>query len=345
MSTRLPTFGDMKAQELKGLLLDKRLLGGGVLFAALALYPGLTMNAYHTRLLAWIMCFAIAALGFNIVLGYTGLLSFGHAAFFGTGMYTVVIAMESAGITDLIVLLVLAMLAAGVVGAVIGALSVKTHEIYFALLTLALAQLLYVLAARDVGGLTRGTDGIGLSRPDFLGIPISEAPAHIYLMGFYYHVILVCLFATIAVLWLVLRSPFGLTLKMIRENETRAEMSGVPILRYRLYSMVLSAMIVGLAGALYAVVVGHVTPEYLDWTMSGEIVFMALLGGIGTFLGPIIGASGFIILQEVALGVTTYWHFTMGLVLFVVVLTLREKGIWGGAKALVDDLNERRDDS
>ncbi|MDG5758307.1 branched-chain amino acid ABC transporter permease [Natronococcus sp. A-GB1] len=345
MSTRLPTFEDVQIKEVKGAILDKRLLTGGVLFVALALYPGLTMNAYHTRLLAWIMCFAIAALGFNVVLGYTGLLSFGHAAFFGTGMYTVVIAMQSAGITDLIVLLVLATLMAGVVGAIIGALSVKTHEIYFALLTLALAQLLYVLAARDVGGLTRGTDGIALNRPDFLGIPIGDAPAHIYLMGFYYHVILVCLFATIIVLWIVLRSPFGLTLKMIRENEMRAEMSGVPILRYRLYSMILSAMIVGLGGALYAVVVGHITPEYLDWTMSGEIVFMTLLGGIGTFLGPVIGAGGFILLQEVALNFTTYWHFTMGLVLFVVVLTLREKGIWGGAKALVDRVNDRRDDS
>ena len=345
MSTRLPTFGDLKVQEVKGMLFDKRLLTGSVLFVALALYPGLTMNAYHSRLLAWVMCFAIAALGFNVVLGYTGLLSFGHAAFFGTGMYTVVIAMETAGITDLIVLLVLATLTAGVVGAIIGALSVKTHEIYFALLTLALAQLLYVLAARDIGGLTRGTDGIALNRPDFLGIPIGEAPAHIYLMGFYYHVILVCLFATIVVLWIVLRSSFGLTLKMIRENETRAEMSGVPILRYRLYSMILSAMIVGLGGALYAVVVGHITPEYLDWTMSGEIVFMALLGGIGTFLGPIIGAGGFILLQEVALSFTTYWHFTMGLVLFVVVLTLREKGIWGGAKALADRINDRREKS
>jgi branched-chain amino acid transport system permease protein len=114
---------------------------------------------------------------------------------------------------------------------------------------------------------------------------------------------------------------------------------------YRLYSMILSAMIVGLGGALYAVVVGHITPEYLDWTMSGEIVFMALLGGIGTFLGPIIGAGGFILLQELALGFTTYWHFTMGLVLFVVVLTLREKGIWGGVNALVDRINERRDNS
>lgn len=345
MSTRLPTFGDVKAGELKGVLLDKRLLAGSALFVFLALYPGLTMNAYHTRLLAWIMCFAIAALGFNIVLGYTGLLSFGHAAFFGTGMYTVVIAMERAGITDLVVLLVLAVIVAGVVGAIIGALSVKTHEIYFALLTLALAQLLFVLATRDVGGLTRGTDGIGLARPDFLGLPVSEVPAQFYLMGFYYHVILVCLTATILLLWVVLRSPFGLTLKMIRENETRAEMSGVPILRYRLYSMILSAMIVGLGGALYAVVVGHITPEYLDWTMSGEIVFMALLGGIGTFLGPVVGAGGFILLQELALSVTTYWHFTMGLVLFVVVLTLREKGIWGGAKELLERLDERRDNS
>jgi len=341
MSTRLPTFQNV---EIKESLLNWRLLAGVGLFVVLALYPAATGNAYHTRLLAWMMCFAIAALGFNIVLGYTGLLSFGHAAFFGTGMYTVVIVMNATGITDLLVLVVLAMIAAGVVGAIIGALSVKTHEIYFALLTLALAQLLYVLAVRDVGGLTRGTDGIGVSRPDFFGVPVSELSATVYLVGFYYYVILAFLAATIVALWFVLRSPFGLTLKMIRENETRAEMTGVPVLRYRLYSMILSAMVVGLGGALYAIVVGHITPEYLDWTMSGEIVFMALLGGIGTFLGPVLGAGGFILLQELALSYTEYWHFTMGLILFVVVLTLREDGIWGGAKSLADRVLERSDE-
>ena len=341
MSTRFPTFQNV---EIKESLLNWRLLAAVGLFVVLALYPAVTGNAYHTRLLAWMMCFAIAALGFNIVLGYTGLLSFGHAAFFGTGMYTVVIVMNSTGITDLVLLMVLAMIAAGVVGAIIGALSVKTHEIYFALLTLALAQLLYVLAVRDVGGLTRGTDGIGVSRPDFLGIPVSELSAQVYLVGFYYYVILAFLAATIVALWFVLRSPFGLTLKMIRENETRAEMTGVPVLRYRLYSMILSAMVVGLGGALYAIVVGHITPEYLDWTMSGEIVFMALLGGIGTFLGPVIGAGGFILLQELALAYTEYWHFTMGLVLFVIVLTLREKGVWGGVKTLATRVADRRDD-
>jgi branched-chain amino acid transport system permease protein len=340
MSTRFSTLNEY---EIKETLQSKRLLAGIGVFAVLAMYPAVTANAYHTRLLAWMMCFAIAALGFNIVLGYTGLLSFGHAAFFGTGMYVVVIVPDRTGINDLVLLLLLATLVAGVVGAIIGALSVNSHEIYFALLTLALAQLLYVLAVRDIGGLTRGTDGIGVSRPDFFGIPVSELSAQVYLIGFYYYVVLMFLVATIVALWFVLRSPFGLTLKMIRENETRAEMTGVPVRRYRLYSMILSAMVVGLGGALYAVVIGHITPEYLDWTMSGEIVFMALLGGIGTFLGPVVGAGGFILLQELALAYTEYWHFTMGIVLFVIVLTLREKGIWGGAKTIRDEIAERRD--
>ncbi len=341
MSTRFQTLRNLRSE---GVFRNRRFIAGVTVFVAFALVPSLTGSGYLTRLLAWMMCFAIAAIGFNVVLGYTGLLSFGHAAFFGTGMYTMVIAMEHTGIQDLVALLALAVVVAAVVGAVIAALSVKTHEIYFALLTLALAQLLYVLAARDVGGLTRGTDGISVTRPDFLGIPISELPASVYMMGFYYYVILGFLAATLALLWIMLRSPFGLTLKMIRENPSRAEMTGVPVLRYRLYAMILSAAITGLGGALYAIVIGHVTPEYLNWTMSGEIVFMALLGGIGTFLGPIVGAGGFILLQELALAHTDYWHFTMGLVLFVVVLTLREKGIWGGAKTLTDTIDERRDD-
>jgi branched-chain amino acid transport system permease protein len=341
MSTRFQTLRNLRSE---GVFRNGRFIAGVVAFVAFALVPSVTGSGYLTRLLAWMMCFAIAALGFNVVLGYTGLLSFGHAAFFGTGMYTMVVLMERTGIQDLVALLLFAVAAAAVVGAIIAALSVKTHEIYFALLTLALAQLLYVLAARDVGGLTRGTDGISVTRPDFLGIPISELPASVYMMGFYYYVILLCLTAILVALWVVLRSPFGLTLKMIRENPARAEMTGVPVLRYRLYSMILSAAITGLAGALYAVLIGHVTPEYLNWTMSGEIAFMALLGGIGTFLGPIVGAGGFILLQELALSYTDYWHFTMGLVLFVVVLTLREKGIWGGAKALTDAVDERRND-
>lgn len=340
MSTRLPAFPDI---ELRETLRNRRFLAGLSVFVVFALLPSLTGSAYLTRLLAWMMCFAIAALGFNIVLGYTGLLSFGHAAFFGTGMYTMVLLMNRTGIHDLLVLLLLAMVAAAIVGVVIAALSIKTHEIYFALLTLALAQLLYVLAIRDVGGLTRGTDGISVTRPDFLGIPVSEVSAMVYMMGFYYYVILVFLIATIVVLWVMLRSPFGLTLKMIRENSERAEMIGVPVMRYRLYSMTLSAAITGLGGALYAVLIGHITPEYLNWTMSGEIAFMALLGGIGTFLGPVVGAGGFILLQELALSYTAYWHFTMGLVLFAVVLTLREKGIWGGAKRLVNGISDQED--
>lgn len=341
MSTRLSAFLDV---ELRETFRSKRVLAGLSAFIVLALLPSLTGSAYLTRLLAWMMCFAIAALGFNVVLGYTGLLSFGHAAFFGTGMYTMVLLMNVTGIRDLLVLLLLAVIAAAIVGVVIAALSVRTHEIYFALLTLALAQLLYVLAVRDVGGLTRGTDGISVTRPDFFGIPVSELSAMVYMMGFYYYVILVFLVATIVVLWIMLRSPFGLTLKMIRENSERAEMTGVPVVRYRLYSMTLSAAITGLGGALYAVLIGHITPEYLNWTMSGEIAFMALLGGIGTFLGPVVGAGGFILLQELALSYTEYWHFTMGLVLLVVVLTLREKGIWGGAKRLVDGTGDQEGD-
>lgn len=341
MSGRFSTLQDIEVSET---VKNRRFLAAVGAFVGLAVVPSITGSAYYTRLLAWMMCFAIAALGLNVVLGYTGLLSFGHAAFFGTGMYTVVLVTTYTGVQDLLLLLFLAIVASAIVGAIIGALSLQSDHIYFALLTLALAQLLFVLTVQDTFGITRGTDGIGVTRPDFLGLPVSELSASVYMMGFYYYVILTFLALTLAVLWFMLRSPFGLTLKMIRENPDRAEMIGVPVLRYRLYSMVVSAMVTGLGGALYTVLIGHVTPEYFNWTMSDEIVFMALLGGIGTFLGPVIGAAGYILLQELALAYTAYWHFTMGLVLFVVVLTLREKGIWGGAKAIVSDVSERRED-
>ncbi|WP_255193589.1 branched-chain amino acid ABC transporter permease [Natronobeatus ordinarius] len=338
MSTRFALFDPAAIGEA---VRTPRILASIGVFIALASVPVVTGDAYLTYVAGWILCFAIVALGYNVLLGYTGLLSFGHAAFFGAGVYTTALLMHHTEVRDLLVLLFVSALVAAALGLVIGALSLRSHEIYFALLTLALAQLLYVLTVR-FNSLSGGTDGISVDRFNFLGIPVGELAPNVYLMGFYYHVILIVFGLCVVTLWLMMRSPFGLTLKTIRENPTRARSTGVPVQRYRLYSMVVSAIFPGIAGALYAVHIGHVTPEYLDWTMSGDIVFMTLLGGIGTFIGPAVGAAGYILLEQFATQyVGGYWHFTMGAIIFVVVLTLRERGIWGGAKDAVANLRRR----
>ncbi|CAI49805.1 ABC-type transport system permease protein (probable substrate branched-chain amino acids) [Natronomonas pharaonis DSM 2160] len=317
--------------RIRNALGDKRVLGGIGLFVLLALIPA-TGRGFESFLVIWMMCFAIAALGFNVLLGYTGLLSFGHAAFFGSAAYAMAIGMDRLGIESLIVLLVFAVAVAGLLGLAMALLTLRSNEIYFALLTLALAQLVYVVGVRDIYGLSGGTDGMSVGTPDFLGLGLNELAFNTYMLGFYYYIVLLFLAGTILLMWAMLRSPFGLTLKMIRENPERAMMSGVPVERYRTYSMTLSAMITGLGGALYAVQLGRITPDQLYWVQSGEIVFMALLGGMGTFFGPIVGAAAFIGLQELTLRFTEYWHFVMGLILLIVVVTLREDGIWGGIK-------------
>lgn len=340
MSTRFPNIGEINVKET---LQNRRIIAAILVFVLLALVPA-TGRGYETFLVLWVMCFAIVAMGFNVLLGYTGLLSFGHAAFFGGAAYAVAIGSQRFGIESLLVLLVFAVFVAAVLGLIIGLLSLRSHEIYFALLTLALAQLLWVVSVRDLYGLTGGTDGMSVGRPDFLGSGVNELAFNTYIMGFYYYIVLIFLALTVIFLWFVLRSPFGLTLKMIRENPERAELTGVPVKRYRLYSFVMSAMITGLGGALYAVQLGRITPDQIHWILSGEIVFMVLLGGIGTFIGPAIGALGFIGLQEFALTYTEYWHFTMGIILFAIVVTLRERGVWGGLTDLPEFINQRRDE-
>lgn len=338
MSTGISNIREMQFREV---LLSKRILAGVVLFAALAVFPIAALilpvsEVFYTVLVIQIMSMAIVAIGFNIVLGYTGLLSFGHAAFFGIAMYAGVLTTQWIGIQSLLLMIITGIVAAAALGLIIGLISLRTHEIYFALLTLALAQIVWVVAHRDIGGVFGGSDGIGFDRPDLLGMGFTELAYAGYMMNFYYYAVLVFFALAILALWVVLRSPFGLTLKIIRENEDRAEMIGVPVYRYKVYSFILSAAFVGLGGALFSVTLGHLTPDYLYWTTSGEIVFMAILGGIGTFFGPVLGAAGFLLLEEFVLRVTQYWHFLMGIVLLGVVLLLREDGLYGGIKSLFD---------
>ncbi|HET7876481.1 MAG TPA: branched-chain amino acid ABC transporter permease [Methylomirabilota bacterium] len=295
------------------------------------------VEPYQTVLFSYGLVFAIAALGFNLLLGYTGLLSFGHSAYFGVGAYAVAFIVKYLKITSMEVFLLGGILATAVLSALLGFLCVRYTRIFFGILTLALSQVLWSLAFKFFW-VTGGTDGLRVPTPTLLGGTIGMAlGAAEDKMGFlahrYYYYVLVIFVACVAVMWVIVHSPFGKALQAIRDNETRAEFVGVQVWRYRWVAFIVSGIYTGLAGALWVPLNGLTTPDILVWTFSGEIVFFTVLGGFQTFAGPIIGAVVFNYLKTFAVGYTVYWQLLLGAVLVTLVLALPQ-GIVGTALRL-----------
>ncbi|WP_435365704.1 branched-chain amino acid ABC transporter permease [Haloarchaeobius sp. DYHT-AS-18] len=313
-------------------------------FLVLYSLPLFVQSPYYLNLIAWILIFGVMTLGYNLVFGYAGSLSFGHAAFFGSAAYAVALLMKYTGVNSLFLLLALGTLTAVGVAAVVGALTLNTSDIYYSLLTLALAQTLYVLAAK-LYDITNGTDGIPIGQPHVLGQAFENLNAITFLTQLYYYVVVLLFVLSVAAIYLIVKSPFGLTLKTLRENPERARAMGISVKRFRWYATLCSGFFVGLAGSMFAILSGHITPQLLDWGFSGEIVFMTLIGGSGTFIGPIFGAGIYILLREYAVAfVSSYWQFTMGFIMFLIVVTLQSDGLWGGAKRLYAHYGGKRDD-
>lgn len=307
------------------------LLGAILLFVSPQIFVYADLFVY-----AWIMIFAIMTLGYNVLFGYTGLLSFGHAVFFGSGAYAVALTLEYTEIRSIFVLFAIAIVTVTILGAVIGAISLRSTDVYYALLMLALAQVVYVLVwkTRDITG---GDDGMAVDLPHFLGATFENASSVAYMLDFFFYFVAAVFVISVLLMWMIVRSSFGLTLKTIRENEDRARAMGIPTTRYKWYATLISAIFPGIAGALFAIQFRHITPPILHWAFSGLILFMALLGGTNTFFGPAVGAGIYVLLRQYALeAFPGSWQFVIGLVLVVVVLVLRERGVWGGAKELVN---------
>jgi len=290
-----------------------------VLAVALPYLPG--TGQFEVFITAQILSFAIAAVAFNVLLGYTGLLSFGHAAFFGGSAYAIGLSIQYLGIGELFVLLPIGVAAATLLAVVIGYVSVRHTEVYYSLLMLALSFLLYVLMVK-LYTYTGGTDGVSIPAPTVVGVDYLAAWGYNgFLQGILYYIVLGAFLVSIVLLWVFMHSPFGLTLKTIRDSPERARAIGIPVIRYRWYATVVSGVFTGVGGVMYAFLNGHVTPgTVLHWSRSGEIAFMAVLGGVSSFFGPIAGAGAFILLRSEAQQLTEYWHFVMGLVLFLVIV-------------------------
>jgi len=305
----------------------------------LAVAPYL-IDPYQSILLGYGLVMAIAVLGFNLLLGYTGLLSFGHSAYFGVGAYAVAFMVKYLHTQSMELFLLGAIVASVLVTTLFGYVCVRYTRIFFSILTLALSQVLWSLAFKFFW-VTGGTDGLRVPTPKLLGVVTGEHEDKIeFLSHGYYHYVLVVFIVCVALMWLIVHSPFGKALQAIRDNETRARFVGIQIRRYRLVAFLVSGVFTGIAGALWVPLNGLTTPDILYWPFSGEIVFMAVLGGFRNFTGPIVGAVVFNYLKTYAVGFTVYWQALLGLVLVVLVVVL-PTGIVGTARLLAAAVRRR----
>ena len=318
----------------------RRVVIGALAVGALAVIPTVA-SPFQTITICYGLVFAIAALGFNLLLGYTGLLSFGHSAYFGTGAYVVALLVKYLGVASMELFVLAGILGSIAVAALFGVVCVRYTRIFFGILTLALSQVLWSLALK-LFWVTGGSDGLRVPTPTLLGglggpgADKVEFIAHRY----YYYVLILFLVATVA-MWVIVNSPFGKALQAIRDNETRAEFVGVQVWKYRWIAFVISGAFTGLAGALWVPLNGLTTPDILYWPFSGRIVFFTVLGGFRTFVGPIVGAIAYNYLETYAVGFTVYWQLVLGIVLVLLVLTM-PTGLVGTAIQIFERVRRAR---
>jgi branched-chain amino acid transport system permease protein len=261
----------------------------------------------------------------NFLLGFTGVLSFGHAAWFGLGAYGAGLTLKFVAPSTPLSLL-LGMLLGGFVGALLGTLIVRRRGVYFAMVTIAFGEVFYYIAFRW-SALTGGDDGLrGFSRQ-----PLDFGLFKIYIFSSsnnFYYFVLFCFALAVAMMGFVLRSPFGRTMIAIRENERRARFLGIPIERHIWIAFTLSCFFAGFAGALYALVNNFADPKSLHYSQSGDFVMMAVMGGMRTFWGPLLGAAVFVVVQDYLSSVTVNWMSFVGM-LFVLVVLFFPRGLLG----------------
>jgi len=292
-----------------------------VLAALILAMLGLPLVAppYYVLLMLPFMAYAVVLLGLNLLFGYTGLVSFGHALFIGIGAYTGAFLTTHTPVRSLELILLAAILVGGATAALVGALCVRYVKIYFGMLTLAFGMVFYTFLLKFYR-LTGGDEGMRVLRPTLLGYDSGTLSKTEYLAGPYYYYSLAVLVLASLLMWRVVHSPFGLCLRTIRENPAKAEAIGLGVTRYRWCAFVISAVYAAVGGALLGPPTGNVDPTLVYWTQSGNIVFMTLLGGFASFFGPILGAFVFIFLQDTVMSVVPYWRLIFGAILAFIVI-------------------------
>ncbi len=285
----------------------------------LGLYPVFVMK---------LLCYAIFACAFNLLLGFTGLLSFGHAAFFGSAAYITGWLIKSQHFTPELGIAA-GVVGAGFIGLLVGLVAIRRQGIYFAMITMAIAQMVYFGCLE--APFTGGEDGLqGVPRGALFGLLSLESDTTLY------HVVVALFVACFLAISRIVHSPFGQVLKMIRENEPRAISLGYQVDRYKLLAFVLSAALAGLGGSLKTVIMGFATLSDAHWSMSGEVILMTLLGGVGTFFGPAFGAGIVISLQDLLADKVGSWVTVIIGVIFVLCVLVFRKGVVGEVQAYLE---------
>jgi branched-chain amino acid transport system permease protein len=309
----------------------------GTMFAALAclaimaLLPRL-VPPYYVGLMIPFFGYGIALLGFNLLFGSAGELSFGHAMFLGFGAYGAAIMAGILGVKSFELVLLAVMLASALIALPIGFLCARYVGIFFGMLTLAFGMLFYSFLFKFYY-VTGGDSGMRVPRMNILGLEFAQYNKIEFLAGPFYYYSLGLLAIAAFVMWRIVHSPFGLHLNAIRDNACKAEYLGVRVHRFRLTAFAISAVFGAAGGAILGFRVGLADPEIAYWTESGQLVFMAVLGGASNFFGPIIGALTFTLLQDQLQSLTQYWRFIMGAILAVIVISFP-----GGITGLVADI-------
>lgn len=280
-----------------------------IAFPLLANYLG---QEFYIGLLSRLMIFALVASSLNLILGFGGMISLGHAAFFGSGAYAVGILMQH-GVTSAWISWPAAMLTGFLLALAIGSVSLRTRGVYFIMITLAFAQMLYFLfvSLKNYGG----DDGLSLAQRSVTGLDMANDS------NFYYLVLAICTIF-LFILYRLINSRFGRVIQAIKENETRMEAIGYPVFRYKLLCFAIAGSVASLAGALLANQNMLVSPNLLHWTQSGSLMVMVILGGVGYLSGGILGAVVMLMLEEILSGYTIHWQLYLGIILLLVVMLL-----------------------
>jgi branched-chain amino acid transport system permease protein len=313
---------------MKGVLTARNVVVAGllILLALVPLYAVTTGNFFPLTLFTRIVILALAATSLNLILGYGGMVSFGHAAYLGIGGYAVgILAYE--GVYSGFLQWPLALLVSALAALAVGALCLRTRGVYFIMITLAFAQMFYYVAV----GLDRygADDGMTIYKRSGFGGVIDLSNK----ISFYY-LCLGLLLATIYLTWRIVNSRFGMVIQGSRSNDRRMRAIGFPTYRYRLVAFVIAGTMCGLAGALLANHTDFISPAVMHWTRSGDLIVMVVLGGMGSSFGPLIGAVTLLVLEEALSGVTEYWQIVVGPMFLLVVLFARGgiDGLLAGAR-------------
>jgi branched-chain amino acid transport system permease protein len=302
--------------------------------AGLALLP-YVVPPYYAGLMIPFFGYAIALLGFNLLFGYTGLLSFGHAMFLGLGAYGAAVMAGTIGIKQFEIVLLAVVIASALIALPIALLCARYVGIFFGMLTLAFGMLFYSFLFKFYH-LTGGDSGMRVPRMNILGLAFERYNKIEFLAGPFYYYCLALLVIAGFLMWRIVHSPFGLHLQALRDNARKAEYLGVHVRRFRVAAFVISAAFGAIGGAILGFRVGLADPELVYWTHSGQLVFMAVLGGFSNFFGPIIGALTYTLLQDQLQSLTEYWRSMLGIILALIVIGFPE-----GVAGLAVDLRRR----